>query len=164
MNSQTTATPMSAPVYTILDGEFTIDAPVKDVWPHLLNFYGWQNFSVNKHISGKPGAEGEVILLKKEEPGSSPNPYYARTIKLEPERRIMWKTYPEAGNYFGIVEFKLDDVGGKTRFSYHMLYENTVCYQDEAELAQFREFSYGRFEKIFAAVFPKLKKLAEKTA
>lgn len=141
-----------------------IDAPLDEVWPHLLNFYGWQNFSVNKRISGKPGDEGEVILLKKEEPGSSPNPYYARTIKLEPGRRIIWKTYPENGSYFGIVEFKLDNVGGATRFIYNVLYENMVSYQDEAELTQFHDYSYGRFEKIFAAVFPKLKKLAEKGA
>lgn len=152
----------TAPVYIVREGEILIDAPIRDVWPHVVNYPSWQNYSIVQHVSGPPGQEGEVILLKKEEGKTPTTPYYARTIKLDPERRVIWKTYRENVNSFGIVEFKVDPVEGKTRFSHSILYEHLVAYEDESELDAFRNQQYEYFELLTATVFPRLKVLAEK--
>lgn len=153
------------PVYLVLGGELMIDAPVEQVWHHVLNYPSWQNYSSVEHISGEPGGEGEVVLLRKEEEGFTFPPYYARTIKLEPRRRSMWKTYPETrtqGNdFFGIVEFRLEESQGTTRFSYNTLYEFLVPHVEKSELDAFRERQRENFETLLAAIFPKLKALAE---
>jgi len=153
------------PVYMIANGELLIDAPVKTTWVHVMNYPSWQNFPVCEHISGPRGQEGEVVQLRKEEAGFSFPPYYARTLKIDPERRVIWKTYPvkpdEVG-FFGIVEFQLYDVQGKTRFVYQTLYEFEVPYETQSELDAFRKAQYDNFEVLTKTIFPKLKKLAEK--
>lgn len=160
---------MSAePVYLVLSGEFTINAPPAEVWRHVLNYPSWQNFSLAQHVSGEPGEEGEVVLLSKEEKGFTFPPYYARTIKLEPQRRAIWKTYPERSSadsdFFGIVEFRLESCQGNTRFIYNTLYEFMVTYKERAELAIFRAQQQDNFETLLAGIFPKLGELAEKGA
>ena len=75
--------PRTAPVYVVREGEMILDASVKDVWPHVINYPSWQNYSIVQRISGAPGQEGEVVLLKKEEGKSASTPYYARTIKVD---------------------------------------------------------------------------------
>src|SRR5262249_4906172 len=128
----------------------------------------WQNFPVVKHISGKPGGEGEIVLLRKEERGFTFPAYYAITIKIDEGRRLLWKTYPEKitpdDNFFGIVDFKVSAMGAATRFSYDFLYEFVVPSQDEGKLEAYRKEQYRNFEALFQAIFPKLKKLAEQSA
>lgn len=149
-----------APVYLFWEGETLLDAPVERAWPHVIDYPSWQSYSLVQHVSGPPGEEGEVVLLKKEEGGEFP-PYYARTIKLEPGRRIVWKTYPqiraEGNDYFGIVEFRLLSAGGKTRFCHESLYEFMVPYRDESELEAFRKRSYEGAAMMFESILPKLK-------
>jgi hypothetical protein len=154
------------PVYGVWDGELMIDAPVREVWRHVLNYPSWQNFPVARHISGRPGEEGEVVMLRKDEKGFEFPPYYAITVKLEPERRVIWKTYPEKGadDFFGIVEFGVADAGGKTRFGYHLVYEFNVPYSDESELVAYRKGQEQNFTTLFGVIFPKLKQLAEEGA
>lgn len=150
-----------APVYIVLEKETLIDAPVNVVWRHALNYPSWQNYSIVRHVSGEPGQEGEVVYLKKDELKSPTTAYYARTIRLEPERRVIWKTYRENVNYFGIVDFRFYDVGGKTRFCNNSLYEHNVPYTDEREIEEFRKQSYVSMEELLASILPKLKALAE---
>lgn len=154
------------PVYVLVNGDLTIDAPASEVWPHVLNYPSWQNYSSVQHVSGEPGAEGEVVLLRKDEKGFAFPPYYARTIRLEVARRAIWKTYPERtrpdNDFFGIVEFRLQDRGAQTRFSYDTLYEFMVAYNHKSELDTFRSQQQRNFEILVAAIFPKLKDLAER--
>jgi hypothetical protein len=154
-----------APVYIVLTGEMTIRASRAEVWRHVLNYPGWQNFSVVKHVAGETGKEGEVVLLSKEEEGFSFPPYYARTIKLEAQRRAIWKTYPEKGSentdFFGIVDFRLSDAQGDTCFAYNTLYEFMVPYNREGDLDAFRIEQQDNFETLLKGIFPKLKRLAE---
>lgn len=168
MNAQTTETdgaPNVAPVYLVMEGEFRIEAPLKAVWSHVLNYPSWQNFPVHKHVSGPPAGEGEVVMLRKEEKGFTFPAYYALTIKLDPESRVLWKTYPaEKGSeveFFGIVEFRVREAQGGTRFSYNFLYEFQVPYQQESELEAFRKQQYENFTILLSSIFPKLKRLAE---
>jgi hypothetical protein len=153
-----------APVYVVIERETLIDAPVRTVWRHAINYPTWQNYSIVKHISGTPGHEGEVTLLKKEELASPTTAYFARTIKIEPERRIVWKTFRENVNYFGIVDFRFYDVDGKTRFCNNSLYEHNVPYTEEHELEAFRAQAYANMAELLGLILPKLKKLAESGA
>lgn len=153
------------PAYLVRDGEMLLNAPVREAWPHVINYPIWQNYSSVQRISGQPGAEGEVVLLKKEEKGFEFPPYYAITLKLEPEKLVIWKTYIEKGtqeiDLSGIVEFHVKEIGGKTRFRYHVIYEFLVPYRNESELTVFRDQQGKNFEALFAAVLPKLKKLVD---
>lgn len=152
----------TAPVYIVVEKDIVIDAPIQKVWPLLLNYPSWQNYSIVKNISGEPGKEGEVVMLKKEELKTPTTAYFARTLKIEPERRVVWKTFREGVNYFGIVDFRLFDLGGgKTRFWNNSLYEHNVPYEHESEIEAFRKQSYANTEELFASIIPKLKKLAE---
>lgn len=150
-------------VYLLFDGELMIDAPIEDTWRHVMNYPSWQNYSIVQHVSGEPGGEGEEVLLKKEEGTEERPPYRARTIKIDAQHRIIWKTYPEHAHEsgFGIVEFKVDKAEGKTRFSYNTLYEFVVPYQHENELELFRRKTSAEIELVFSTIFSKLKTLAE---
>lgn len=154
------------PVYLVFNGETLLEAPVKDAWPHVINYTAWQNYPIAQHISGKVGQEGEVVLLKKDETGFTFPPYYARTIKLEPPHRIIWKTYPEKAtpelDFFGIVDFTLHEEQRKTRFYYNFLYELRMPARSESELEEFRDQQHANTEAMFTAILPKLKRLVEK--
>lgn len=166
MNSPAAANPSDvkiAPVYVVIERETIIDAPVATVWRHALNYPSWQNYSIVKHVSGTPGQEGEVVLLKKEELSTPTTAYYARTIKLEPERRVIWKTFRENVDYFGIVDFRFYDLGGKTRFCNNSLYEHNIPYREESEIEAFRKQAYANMDALLASILPKLKQLAERS-
>lgn len=156
------------PVYMVKNGEMMIDAPIKKVWHYVINYTLWQNFPTAQHVSGETGQEGELVLLRKDETGFSFPPYYARTILLDPERRAIWKTYPEKGTqdveFFGIVDFRVNEIQGTTCFSYNSLYEFLVPYRYESELDAYRKQQSENFDSLFAIVLPKLKEVAEKDA
>src|SRR5688572_4451745 len=128
----------TTPVYLFWNGEMLLDAPVDKAWKHVLDYPSWQSYSSVEHVSGPPSQDGEVVRLRKDEKGFAFPPYYARTIKLDPPRRVVWKTYPEStggqGDFFGIVEFQLHEAQGKTRFCYNTIYEFLVPHAEEAEL------------------------------
>lgn len=146
-------------VYVVRRGDLELEAPVERVWPELLSYTSWQNYSVVQHISGEPGGEGEVVLLQKDEKGSSSLPYYARTVKIDPLERVIWKTFREGHDYSGIVEFEIDDLGGRTRFSYRTLYEHV--FPSAAEAEAFRSERETGFTTLTSTVFPQLKRLVE---
>lgn len=154
-------------VYLVNSGEFLIAAPVRKVWYHMVHYTTWQNYPIVEHLSGVRGGEGELVRLRKEEEGFSFPAYRARTIKLEPDRRIVWKTFPEPGTqeieFFGIVDFQAQETPGGTRFSYNSTYEFQVPHTNEGELEVYRKQQQDNFEVLFAAVFPKLKEVAEKS-
>jgi uncharacterized protein YndB with AHSA1/START domain len=158
--------PKIDPIYMIWSDEIMINASVKNTWKHVTNPPSWQNFPVYKTVSGSTGNEDEVILMRKEEEGFEFPSYFARVLKIEPERRIVWKTYPEKitpqENFFGIVDFKIHDEGGKTRFCYDFIYEFLVPHENDEQLIAFRDQQYENFKTLFSIIFHKLKALAER--
>jgi hypothetical protein len=149
-----------APVYLVFTGEIMLNAPRDVAWPQAINYPSWQNYTIVQNVSGRPGEEGEVVLLKKEELNFPP--YYARTIKLEPPSRVIWKVFLDkdaAMDLFGIVEFNLHEVGGKTRFCYNLLYEFMVPYTDESELKAFRDQQHKEFAEALEVMWVKLKNM-----
>jgi hypothetical protein len=151
-------------VYLLWNGELLIDAPASVIWPHVLNYPEWQHFSITNRVAGRPNEEGEIVLLKKIEAGFDFPPYHARTIKIESERRIIWKTYPEHTedrSFFGIVDFVLNPHGGQTRFSYNLLYEFVRRGETEEEVARFTEAQRKSSQNVFDVIFPRLKRISE---
>ena len=156
-------TPKREHVYLLWNGELNIEAPPGAVWPHVLNYPEWQAFSIAQHVEGERHQEGEVVLLKKIEAGFDFPPYYARTIKVDPERRIIWKTYGHESSemeFFGIVEFVLKETSRGTRFNYNILYE-FVMEGSKEEVEEFRQQQFASSQAVFDSIFPKLKALAE---
>jgi len=155
-----------APVHLVWNGEMLFDAPLQHVWRHVIDYPSWQNYSAVEHVSGPTGQEGEVVLLKKDEKGFEFPPYYARTIKREPPNWVIWKTYPQIvtpeNDFFGIVEFRLNEIGDKTRYWFQSLYEFSVRYEDERELDEFRRRQHDNMTTLYASIYPKLKKLVER--
>lgn len=155
-----------SPVYLFREGELLINAPVSKVWPLVVNYPVWQKYSTVKTVAGTHGQEGEVVMLKKEEPGFVFPTYFARTLKIEPEKRIVWKTYieptPGEVDRFGIIDFRVTDLGnGTTRFQNSLLYEFLVPYEDERELEEFRVRQNKNFENLQSTTYPRLKEMAE---
>jgi hypothetical protein len=151
-------------VHIIHDAEMLINAPRSIVWRHALNYPAWQNYTRNELVSGTRGAEGEVVILQKNEAAYQSTPYFTRTLKIDPERRIIWKTSRDGEVYFGIIQFILQDLGERTLFINHKIYEYEVEYEDEAEVAAFHKSAMDRCDAIFDTVFPRLKRLAEEEA
>jgi hypothetical protein len=157
----------TAPVYMFWDSELVLNAPPQAIWPYLVNYPSWQSYSKVERIFGRAGEVGEVVKLIKEEKGFVFPAYYARTIKIEPGYRIVWKTFLEKGtteiDRFGIVDFRLYEgkAEGETRFVDHLMYEFLVPYEKESELDEFRKRQDENFHNLFAATRPKLKKLVE---
>jgi len=154
------------PAYVLLDGSFLIDRPVDVVWPLILEYTSWQQYSSADHISGKAGHVGEVVLLKKEEPGLENFPqYYARTLKIEPCRRVVWKTWPAVADqgppFWGIVDFRVSDKDGRTRFTYSVYYEFALQGEGQDAVSNFEAEMTNGFEELMSSVFPKLRNLAE---
>src|ERR1700722_10242014 len=141
------------PVYLVMGGAIVIEAPLQRTWLQMVDYPSWQTFDICQHISGPVGQEGEVVRLSKDEPGFSFPPYYARTIKIVPEQRIIWKTYPEKGqevDFFGIVDFMVQDDSRKTRLTYGVLYEFQVPHSDAAELEAFQKAQYENFGNLIS--------------
>jgi hypothetical protein len=152
------------PVHLFWEGEMPLDAPIDTAWKHLINYPAWQNYPEVRHISGPKGGEGEVVALQKKEEGFVFPPYFARTLLIDPPRRVVWKTTPDTGaeiDFFGIIDFRLIERGGQTIFVYNNMYEWLVPYDDISELEPFKAKQYANFETLYASTRPKLKALVE---
>ncbi len=162
------ASPKIAPVYVVWSGETLLDSAIENSWRHLINYPSWQNYSMVRHIEGEQGAEGELVMLSKEEEGAFVPRYYARTVKLDPINKIViWKCYPEsrsAEDFQGFVEFRLYEDGERTRYWYNLIYEFMIPFEHEGELHLFRKQRYENFAVLYDAVLPKLKELVRHRA
>lgn len=153
------------PTYVVLNGAAMLEADAKAAWAHIINYPSWQNYSIVQYVSGKAGQEGELLLLKKEERGASSTAYYARTVKIEPERRIIWKIFrekPAEGEAtFGIVDFSVQAAEGGSLFTYRLFYEFASPQGGEDDLELFREQKQQGIKNLLAAVIPKLEALVK---
>jgi len=153
------------PVFMILDNETILPASPEEVWPTLLDYPTWQNYSEVRRISGVIGEVDEVVALIKKEKGFVFPPYYARTLKIDPPRRIVWRTFIDKGadpiDRSGIVDFRLYPCAEGSRFCTHLYYEYLVPHDTEEELVAFRASQEVNFRTLQAATRPKLLALIE---
>ena len=105
--------------------EMVIASPIKRVWQHMLNYHDWNPDHKGarvERLAGEPNQEGETILEYKKMPEGYAPPIIIETVKVLPERQIVWALYaPESGASKGIgfVDFSLTDRGGQTGFLYN---------------------------------------------
>jgi Polyketide cyclase / dehydrase and lipid transport len=162
----------AVPVDLVFSGEVELDAAPHDVWPYVLDYASWQNFPVARRIGGEAGQEGELVLLQAEEDGHTIGPFYGRTIKLEAERRIVWKMYvdPQQGvgwiegalDFSGTVDFRLEPSGeGRTTIHWNNIYEYRVTDRGPEATDAWRRRQQEETEAALAAVWPRLKQLVE---
>jgi uncharacterized protein YndB with AHSA1/START domain len=153
--------PRIATLYVVFENEVTFAAPREQAWPHVLAYPTWQTYSRVEHVSGEPGGEGEVVLLEKD---GYPFPIRAQTIKLDPGRRFMGKVgaaEPSEGNdWFGFVDFRLEDAEGGSSLRVNSVYEHRVPYEDARELAEFHA-AQAAVDETFKTSLQKLKALVE---
>lgn len=153
-----------SPVYLVWTQDLVIEAAPAAVWPHVLDYPKWQQFAITERISGEANTAGEIVLLKKIEAGFDFPPYYARTILLELNRRIIWKTYHHESapmGFVGFVDFTLKPEEARTRFTYNIIYEFLLDNSDSAEREAFRREQQAASQRVFDSIFPKLKRLVE---
>ena len=151
-----------SPVYLVWEGELILNSDVSQSWRHILNFPSWQNYSSVESVEGPVGKEGEVVILRKDEEGFTFPPYYAKTIYLKEQEKVIWKTYPLDGDDFiGFIDFRVESIGDKTRFRYHTIYEFIVECDRDSDLLEFKVEQYKNFGNLFDSILPKLVELVE---
>jgi hypothetical protein len=153
-----------SPAYVLLAEEFLLDAPPAIAWPLVIDYPSWQNYAVVRTLDGIPGAVGEVVQMHKDEDGFEFPPYFARTLLIEPEHRIVWKTFvdpdDEEDPLFGIVEFRLSPSGeDQTLFWSSLTYQFKVRHRSAEELQQFEAAQNENFRNLVGSTHPKLRAL-----
>jgi hypothetical protein len=163
---ETSAVKTVAPVYLVREGELLLAAPLKEAWSHIIDYQSWQNYTSVERISGEEGQAGEVVLLRKDEGGFKFPPYYSRIITINPESRVIWKTWPQENPdaFFGIVDFRVYPAGERTRFAWSVLYEFMVPHTDAEELKAFEAAQSANFQALFDSVLPMLEQQVRSAA
>jgi hypothetical protein len=163
-----------SPVDLFLSGQFKLDASAAQAWPVVLDYTAWQTYPIAENVSGQPGELGEVVRLRKVAESFETPPYFARTVALEPGRRIVWKVYPEksgkeevflgAVGFSGYVDFQVSEAGEDSAlFSYNAIYEYLVSHEEDSELSGFRAKSSAEIEVMYDAMWDRLRELVAET-
>lgn len=102
--------------------EATLSCSLEDAWRLLLNIPSWNPAFVGATtipICGDSNSEGELVEISfTDATGVSQPPFFARTIKVVPDRLIAWYCYPKLDDAFRIfLEFSLIEVPAGIRFS-----------------------------------------------
>jgi hypothetical protein len=76
--------------------DFVLDHPVKDVWPRLVHWDDWISGYECEHVSGPVDAVGErkKVIFWKDETGSDTGHFFVEIVRLEPERRFVYRLLP----------------------------------------------------------------------
>jgi hypothetical protein len=129
--------------------EFVLDHPRSKVWPRLVHWDDWISGYECEHVSGPVDAPGEIKgITYQNEDGSSAGHFFVQVVRLEPERRLVYRLLPltedEAGQPGGVGSQR-----GHEIFNVYELSEDQtlVTYETVAEL---ESFAVGQSE--FAAV------------
>jgi hypothetical protein len=89
-------------------------------------------------------------------------PYLVKIVHVEPERRVVWKMFPEHGDGFlAFVEFAISPVGSRTQFQYHVYTEALLPRMSSKELAAAEKKMADDYERLEKHIFPILKRVAE---
>jgi hypothetical protein len=126
-------TPQPATCDLIVRSEITIDRPVNDVWPHILDLGSWMSHLHFQTIKGERGNEGEVRRVTLE--GTTPyHPYFITTVRvIQFERYVLKITSEDGPAYFGFADFSLAPVGRKVHLTYSLYVELKVPDQSEEQ-------------------------------
>jgi hypothetical protein len=108
-----------------------IDAPVSQVWPHVLDIESWLQDHELETINGAPGTVGLVQRVRPRGLSEAiPRPHYHLygIAHVVPERLIVLEVFAEKGGSYGITHdwamfdyLIVSDKGDKTEVSFVML-------------------------------------------
>jgi len=114
---------------------FVLDHPVGEVWPYLVHWEEWISGYECEHVSGPVDAVGEKkrITFWQDDDGSPPGHFFAEVVRLEPERRLVYRLlpFPEEEQVPGVTAAR-----GHEIFNAYPLSESRtlVTYETVAEL------------------------------
>jgi hypothetical protein len=75
---------------------FVLDYPAREVWPYLVHWEEWVGDFECEHVSGPVDAAGEKkrVTFWHGEPSSATRHFFAELVRLEPERRLVYRVLP----------------------------------------------------------------------
>lgn len=103
--------------------EILVNCTKEKAWKAMLDYQAWNPTFIGAQVTpvcGKPGTEGEVVRIGKQlsDVNGDPLPeFFAETVKVVPERHIVWYVHPKEGDAFcNFVDFGLVEAGGEVKF------------------------------------------------
>jgi hypothetical protein len=113
--------------------ESEVECTLAKAWEILLDYPAWNPTFAGAQVStvkGAPRTEGEVVLIRKpllDVKGEPIPEFYAETVKLAPQRHIVWYVYPKAGEDFrNFVDFGLAETAHGVRFNIYYYEQNLL--------------------------------------
>jgi hypothetical protein len=114
--------------------EVHVNCSLELAWETLLHYPKWNPTFVGatvKRVRGSFGQEGELVLINKEllkdVHGNRLPQFYAETIKVIPQKKLVWLAYPEEGLAFcDFVDFELTKTDSGVRFVYCSFAQNQL--------------------------------------
>jgi hypothetical protein len=107
----------------VLHYEIMIDGTVNEVWPELFNYNTWNPQHIGaevQRIAGERSRKGELILESKKSGDGYLPPILIETVEVIAFRKLVWKMYkPEESPEITFVDFTLEAMGERTRFTYN---------------------------------------------
>jgi hypothetical protein len=114
--------------------EVLVNCSLELAWESLLHYPKWNPTFVGATVTrvrGSFGEEGELVLINKEllkdVHGKRLPKFYAETIKVIPQHKLVWLAYPEEGLAFcDYVDFELTKTESGVRFVYCSYAQNQI--------------------------------------
>jgi hypothetical protein len=132
-----------------------IACDIATAWEILQDYQAWNPTFVGATVtpvSGPPGGEGEVVRISKRlvDPSGERIPdFYAETVKIVPERHLVWYVFgDEHATFRNFVDFGLDPTAAGCRWLASYYAQNAV---EAARLEEWVGFQQETLEKTAAA-------------
>jgi hypothetical protein len=142
-------------VSSVYYATIAIDADLAQAWRKLLDYQSWNPTFAGANVTPVGGdfqSEGEQVLIRKllsDAKGDRLPDFYAETVKIVPQKHVVWCVYPKEGDGFrNFVDFGLSDVSPGVRFDIYYYEQNHLSGED---LAKHRVESQEGFDKLALA-------------
>jgi hypothetical protein len=119
-------------VPSVYYAQSVVRCPLTKAWETLLDYEAWNPTFVGAHVvpvRGEPRTEGELVLIRKSltDVKGEPLEFYAETVKVSPQRHIVWYVYPKEGQAFrNFVEFGLAEAFSGVQFDIRYYAQNRL--------------------------------------
>jgi hypothetical protein len=104
--------------------ESNVRCSLEAAWKVLLDYQRWNphfDGATITPVQGRADREGGLVLIQDKDPyipGEPPPKFLALTVKVVPQRNVVWCVYPQSGAAFrNFVDFSLTQCAGGVQFS-----------------------------------------------
>jgi hypothetical protein len=116
---------------SVYHAECCVECTRQQAWHAVLDYTSWNPDFANAEIipiSGKPGMEGELVLMKlRSASGDLLAEFHSQTVRIVPETCIVWYVHPKEGTAFrNFVDFSLEEAPAGVRFSIRYYAQNPL--------------------------------------